>query len=558
MPRSGTARSPHPIEQLAAWSKVFGPGRAAAKLQLLQEITGLRRVSMRRLRLLHDTVYVMLAYPDSPAVLRQVQELIVLLREWIAAHPSDPPAASGMPGSRNRYSYSYETVVHLTRLFPRCLEFDWEEIQDASPVVDAIRPCLGPTEVDALDADDIPLAAWLDHARTHEEQTDLELVLQLLGASSLDLQQRAEVYEATDLPVVYDLRQPGSSRAEIRRAPRRVHYQRLPIPRERYDLRPRLRRPLPRTRPVPATRGQALIELAVRALATRNLEIQPLLDASPEAVTVVPAGKGIQVVLVGVRPPQRAVLEGLFFFTVLKNGVPIAYGPLGSFLGAGELGINLFPEFRGGEIWHIYAQVFRAFYHLASVRYFFLTPYGMGQGNDEALQSGAFWFYRKLGFRPTNPAVEQLARTEEARMARHRGYRSDLAMLRRLSDTAAALDLSGGRCRPLDFTAIGLAVSRMMAERFGGDRILGEASCLRHLRRTLDLRSLRGWSPDEREALRRLAPVLCLIEDLPEWPRAHRHSLIGLIRTRGHRTERAYLHRALTHPRLAAALHAVT
>jgi hypothetical protein len=143
-------------------------------------------------------------------------------------------------------------------------------------------------------------------------------------------------------------------------------------------------------------------------------------------------------------------------------------------------------------------------------------------------------------------------------MARRPGHRSDLPMLRRLSDTAAALDLSGGRCHPLDFTGIGMAVSRMMAIRFGGDRVLGEASCIRHLRRTLELRSLRGWTPDEREALRRLAPVLCLIDDLPDWPRPHRHSLIGLIRARGHRTERAYLRRALTHPRLATALHALT
>ena len=53
-------------------------------------------------------------------------------------------------------------------------------------------------------------------------------------------------------------------------------------------------------------------------------------------------------------------------------------------------------------------------FHLASVRYFVLTPYGMGEDNDEALQSGAFWFYRKLGFRAANPEVEALAVREEA------------------------------------------------------------------------------------------------------------------------------------------------
>ena len=96
------------------------------------------------------------------------------------------------------------------------------------------------------------------------------------------------------------------------------------------------------------------------------------------------------------------------------------------------MGINLFPEFRGGEIRHLYAQFMRVLHHHLGVEYFFLTSYGMGEGNEDAIRSGAFWFYRKLGFRAANPEVEALARTEEARMHAAPGYRSDRRMLRRL------------------------------------------------------------------------------------------------------------------------------
>jgi len=65
-------------------------------------------------------------------------------------------------------------------------------------------------------------------------------------------------------------------------------------------------------------------------------------------------------------------------------------------------------------VYLIYAEFMRAMHHLAGARYFYIIPYGMGVDNEEALRSGAFWFYRKMGFRPTNPDIEALARSEEA------------------------------------------------------------------------------------------------------------------------------------------------
>jgi len=62
---------------------------------------------------------------------------------------------------------------------------------------------------------------------------------------------------------------------------------------------------------------------------------------------------------------------------------------------------------------------------------FTIDPYQLGLGNDEAIESGAFWFYRKLGFRPMDPAIERLARAEEKR-----GRRSSAATLRKLAASA--------------------------------------------------------------------------------------------------------------------------
>ena len=46
-----------------------------------------------------------------------------------------------------------------------------------------------------------------------------------------------------------------------------------------------------------------------------------------------------------------------------------------------------------------------------------MYPYQLGHGNEEAIESGAFWFYRKLGFRPGRADLQKLAEREEQKIA---------------------------------------------------------------------------------------------------------------------------------------------
>jgi len=186
-------------------------------------------------------------------------------------------------------------------------------------------------------------------------------------------------------------------------------------------------------------------------------------------------------------------------------------------------------------------------HHRLGAEYFFLTRYGMGEDNEDALRTGAFWFYRKLGFQPTNPEIEALARGEERRMAAQPGYRSDRRMLRRLSRTEAFLDLSGGKRRPLDFGRLGLAESRFIAERFDGDRRLAERRCAARVTRLLDVE-------DEGRALRGLAPLLCMVDELPRWSRRDRSALAGILRAKDAPSEARAARRLAAHPRLGSAL----
>jgi hypothetical protein len=218
------------------------------------------------------------------------------------------------------------------------------------------------------------------------------------------------------------------------------------------------------------------------------------------------------------------------------------------------MGINLFPEFRGGEIRLVYAQFMRVLHHVLGVRYFYLTSYGMGEGNPEAIRTGAFWFYRKLGFTATDPGVEALARVEEAKLQRHPGYRTSPHMLRRLSHTDACFDISSGACRRLDLGALGLRQSRLIAGEFGGDRRLAEARCTAQIAHLLDLGDVAAGTPARQHALRILAPVLCMIPDLARWPAADKRRLARILAQKGGRSEGPTDRLINGHRRLLAAL----
>jgi len=394
---------------------------------------------------------------------------------------------------------------------------------------------------------------WFDAARAARE-TALEAALRIFRGAPLPETACIHIWESLELTATIPLTDPGTGRCEVVLPAKGIHFQHRPVPRESFPLPPRIRRPLSRSRRLPPDQGQRVLDVALTALCSRNLEIYPLVYADPHDVTRTDVGRGVSIVITGIKPEFRSVPESDLFFVIVKNGIPVAYGPASVFLGCCEMGVNLFPEFRGGEIRFLYAQLLRCLHHLAGAQYFFLVAYGMGEDNPEALKSGAFWFYRRLGFRAANPDVEALAQAEEAIMARRPGHRSDLATLRKLSHTEAYLDLSRRKCRPIDMGRLGRAVTHLVTTEYGGDREAAMHGTARRMIDVLEIRDHAKWGPHEKEALRRMGPVAALVPDLTDWQRRERAGFVAWIRAKGAGSELACAKLGSAHRRLAEGL----
>ncbi len=502
----GIATKEDAAEKLRAIARSFGPEAARQKETLLEALARAPRLGgAKRLRLLRETLRFVRAVPDDSRVLARAREAIHAL----------PPPEDVV------FRFSYETASRLVRLFPGRLDLAWDALEDESALLDTLFLLVAPPEAQGLEDLNVSLRDWF--AACRGAGTDLELLVRLLQGAGLGEAVRSHLYEMCALTVRY--RGPEPCAVELPGG--KVRFQKEAIERERFRIEPVIRRPLGRLE----RGGRSALDVAMQALAFRCLEIYPLLHANPEDVLLADCGRGVRIVLAGVLPGFRSALEALHFFLVLKNGVPVAYGPAAVCAGCCEMGINLFPEYRGMEVRFVYAQLMRLLHQLLGVEYFHLTRYAMGEDNEEALRSGAFWFYRRLGFVPGNPEVERIARAEEAKMAAEPGYRSDLRTLRRLSRTEAYLDLSGGRCRMLPLGSIGIAVSRMVESRFGGDRARARRETARQVRSALGIRG-------PAEALDLLAPIVATLPDVERWSREERSGLAAFVREKAGRSER--------------------
>ena len=205
----------------------------------------------------------------------------------------------------------------------------------------------------------------------------------------------------------------------------------------------------------------------------------------------------------------------------------------------------------------LWARALQAFHALFGVKRFIANPYQIGGGNTEALQSGAFWFYHRIGFRPTSPELAALADAELAERTRNRAHRSTPSVLRRLAGADLVLTLPGFDARDAFderwLARISLRDTAHIAEEGHLLRHVAVARIATRVAKALGA-SRSAWTRDERAAFMSLAPIIELVPDLKRWRATERRILIALLRAKGHPQERDFVRAAAELPRLFHAL----
>ena len=547
----GVAVADTPLSLLRAIDRlkaVYGEDASALKRVLLRALDRQTLPRAADVLRLHEILCWLRAYPDDAAVLARVERMLRSFqrRADLRRHAAEL-ADSGVAGAEIRFRFFQPTASDLSGRFPRQLRIDWKGFKNQD-LLERLLPLLSLyAETPALDEYALTPSEWIDRMKGRRE-TDAHWLVRRFDALRVDPFVREKLYDELDAPLVLSPGPGTPSRTTAkddsgrgrRRGPAPVFYQTGPLSRARPDLPDEIFRPPLDVRSVPQRRARALIALAREAMVTRARDLDVFCWASPDDVRLVDCGRGLQFACIGVIPERRLMLEAVYGLLTLKNGVPIGYVLMSALFGSSEIAYNVFETYRGAEAGAVYGRVLATARALFGVDAFTIYPYQLGHGNPEAIRSGAWWFYRKLGFVPRDAQTVRLMRREIARMKTDPGHLSSPATLEKLA--SQNLFYQTGRPRKdvigvLSLADVGLRVTKRLAERFGSDRERAAKECSREAARILGVRSFEGFTRGERLAWERWAPLVTILPGLERWPWGARRALVDVIRAKGGRRE---------------------
>ncbi len=553
-------------------SKLLGRLEAAKRLFGHKEISGLektfkllahRRISVpEELIRFHESLLFFRAYPPTAGVLREVESSLLTFRERVEAlrksgrdlSPLAPPEVSGIAGTSVTDTFSYYTVCWLRRRYPSQIALDWEWFEDENRLAATWPRFLPLLEEDAYVEANVPYKRWLQAAKG--QSRDVAWLLSRFESLPLTEKEKAELFDSQKLYVRW-APEDRSTRTGMKRATRGVFYHRQTlISRRQVSLQDELRSTSFSVQSLSKGKGESILNLARETSTVRYRELYGFTHGDAERVVRVSAGRGVDLFVIGLLPEHRLPLRAYHAALIFKNGVPVAYFEGLSLFERMESGFNLYYSFREGETAWIYAKTLALFHRLLGVNTFTIDPYQIGYENEEGIESGAFWFYRKLGFRPVRHDLLEIVKKEEERLAARSGYRTPARVLRKLAEgplTFAPANEKRGDWDRFQVRTIGLAVQRRMAAEFKED-----ANLFRTTARTL-VSQMTGLKPQslrkaELSALNKLAPVLTLIPDLERWSAREKHALAKVIRAKAAGDETVYLRQLQHHGRLREAI----
>lgn len=566
MPRNSINRL---LDQLEELKSRFGAPEQRAVERLLSRLLKLEILNPEALLRYHEILLFLRSYPQSPQVLRtaemELSDFTGRVRKLEASGADlsglDSPEVSGIAGRHVTDTFTYPIVRWLVKLRSqrRRVALAWDWFEDENRLAETWPRFMPLLEEDAFVEANVPYQTWLQSAKGGQA-SEVTWLIQRFETLPKTEKEKAELYDSQKLYVRWTPTFP-LTRTGMRLATAKVFYHREPlIQRRDISLRRELENPPPVLKKLSPRQGEAMLDMTRAASTVRYRELYGFTHGDPGKVFQANLGRGVDVFIAGLPPGKRLPLRAYHAAMIFKNGVPVGYFEGLSLFERMESGFNLYYTFRDGETAWLYARILNIFRHLLGVTAFSIDPYQIGYENEEGIESGAFWFYRKLGFRPTDRDVLKLVLNEEKKIASRSNYRTSLRTLRKLAVGPMIFELdksqeefSSGDWDRFQVRNIGLAVQSRMAMKYEGDADKFRTEAAKELTHLLGIRAS-DWRAAELPVLSDFAVTLSLVNHLTEWSEIEKRGLVRVIRAKTRADESSYLNLMQKHARLRKAI----
>lgn len=428
----------------------------------------------------HGALLLLCAYPPTEELYNRADELLnnfqALTRKFLRANRKAEAKLvnTGLGGTEIHGAFTYP-LLNAFRLHAHDALFLHSFAEDAVSLADVMRHFIPASEfeVAATEGENEEVAEQLFGSEDH-----LQKILVQMETGSMSNQLRDELFERlkvfAGIRLIDELPNRSTARGVIHSVFTSTEILKKADPAEV------LSRPLPAPDNLTHEQKQRMVWHAAVMLATLNRETDPVSYCDLQSLSLFQLDRGVSVMLCSMQPDMRLPLESYIGYMLYRNGIPLAYGGAWIFGNRALFGINIFEPFRGGESTLTILQLLRVYHQHYGVTAFSVEPYQFGKDNPEGIESGAYWFYYKLGFRSDDRKLAALAEKEFAKMKVNRSYRTSHAALRKFTESRITWKMDSADTLFPDPAEASRKITTMIRNRFLGDRVAAVREAMLH------------------------------------------------------------------------------
>lgn len=482
--------SANPFLELKQVVFLFNEDSAKLKEQALLKCSGVKINGANTIKQYHDALLFLLAYPENKNLKSLAESEMKRLAERITKLPASQHEKldlSGLAFTNTHGGFSISLIKWLLKEFPdqACIHsFDEEGIHPK----EILKHALGEMEFEIASDEKLKSEAWVAKASgTKNKNKQLQWVINQFDKIEASDLIKDQLMESLKLYVTIEPKEEHFSRSfgKVNQKQNYFHDKGLL---KKFDERELINRKLPQPKKLSQQQKHEIINSSRVALCLLNRETDPVTYCNEDGLLYYELEHGLSIALFSMLPERRLPLESYIGFMMFKNGYPMAYGGGWLFGKRSLLGINIFEAFRGGESAFVFAQLLRSYKNAFGADYFEVEPYQFGKDNPEGLQSGAFWFYYRFGFRPVDEQLNKLATEEAQKIQADKKYRSPISTLKLFTKSNVCVNFSN-HPKPINPSDISKYISQQIVKQFNGDRTAAEKYCNSKMKKELGVSS---------------------------------------------------------------------
>jgi hypothetical protein len=476
------------IQSLKEIAHIFNDESANNKKQLLNDCSTIKLSSKKIIEHYHDCLVFLLGYPENEELFLLAQREMERLSETVKKLPrqlKDQLERTGIAYTQTQAANSYTLIKWLLKTFPNQVSLHSLDETGVHPK-EVLRHALSEMEFEFAFSEKLNPLKWLENGAGSKNKKDVLIWLincfERIDASDLIKDQLFESLKVY-ISVIPTNKNFSKGFGNFKQHKNYYHTNGLL---KRFDEKEIINKKLPAPKKLTDEEKNTIIEKARVALFLLNRETEPVIYCNAEGILFYELEHGLSIALFSILSERRLPLESYIGFMMFKNGYPMAYGGGWLFGNRSLIGVNIFESFRGGESAFVFCQLLRSYKQSFGANYFEVEPYQFGKNNPEGLQSGAFWFYYRFGFRPIDKELNELALKEAEKIQTTKSYRTSIETLKRFTDSNLAVNFNN-EALPVNPSIISEYISNQIKLKFNGNRSSAEKYCLAILKNDLGI-----------------------------------------------------------------------